>query len=57
VAADVIGLGGQAGTLRTGAFGDVIGVRGDPLGDLGVLATPENVRVVVKGGAVVKQLG
>ena len=57
VAADVIGLSGQAGTLRAGAFGDVIGVRGDPLDDLAALAAPENVRVVVKGGAVVKQPG
>jgi imidazolonepropionase-like amidohydrolase len=54
VAADTIGFGGMAGTLREGAFGDVIGVAGDPLQDIGVLADAANVKLVVKGGAVVK---
>ena len=54
VAARVLGLEGRAGTLAEGAFGDVIGVPGDPLEDLGLLARPENVRLVVKGGQVLK---
>ncbi|HEX6349303.1 MAG TPA: amidohydrolase family protein [Candidatus Dormibacteraeota bacterium] len=54
VAADTIGLGGRAGCLDEGAFGDLIGVAGDPLEDLAQLARPENVRLVVKGGETVK---
>jgi imidazolonepropionase-like amidohydrolase len=54
VAARVLRLEGRAGTLRPGAWGDLVGVPGDPLEDLGLLARPENVRLVVKGGEVVK---
>jgi imidazolonepropionase-like amidohydrolase len=55
VAADVLDLTGRAGTLAEGAFGDLIGVPGDPLEDLELLARPENVRLVVKAGDVVKE--
>jgi imidazolonepropionase-like amidohydrolase len=55
VAADVVGWKGQVGTLDGGAFGDVIGVPGNPLEDLALVARPENVRLVVKGGDVVKR--
>lgn len=55
VAAEVIGMPG-AGSLAAGSFGDVIGVPGNPLEDLTLVAQPENVKVVVKGGAVVKSL-
>jgi imidazolonepropionase-like amidohydrolase len=55
VAAEVIGLEG-AGSLAPGSFGDVIGVPGNPIEDLNLIAKPENVRLVVKGGAVVKSL-
>ncbi len=54
VAARVLGLEGRAGILAEGAFGDVVGVAGDPLDDLGLLAHAEHVRLVVKGGDVVK---
>jgi imidazolonepropionase-like amidohydrolase len=56
VAARVIGLEGRAGTLAPGAFGDLVGVAGDPLEDLGLLAHPEHVRLVVKGGQTFKHL-
>ena len=54
VAAEVIGLEG-AGSLAPGSFGDVIGVPGNPIDDLTLVAKPENVKLVVKGGAVVKK--
>ena len=54
VAARVLGLEGRAGTLAEGAFGDLIGVAGDPLDDLTLLARAEHVRLVVKGGDIVK---
>jgi imidazolonepropionase-like amidohydrolase len=54
VAARVIGWDGEAGTLAPGAFGDLIGVPGDPLADLELVARAQNVHLVVKGGDVVK---
>ena len=56
VAAEVVGWRGLAGTLAPGAFGDVIGVPGNPLDDLELLARSENVRLVIKGGEVVKHV-
>lgn len=55
VAAEVIGLPG-AGSLAPGSFGDVIGVPGNPIDDLNLLAKPDSVKLVVKGGALVKKL-
>jgi imidazolonepropionase-like amidohydrolase len=55
VAAAVVGWAGRAGTLAPGAFGDVIGVPGNPLEDLALVARAENVHLVVKGGEVVKR--
>jgi imidazolonepropionase-like amidohydrolase len=43
------------GSLAPGSWGDLIGVPGDPLSDLGLLADPANVRLVVKGGDMVKR--
>jgi imidazolonepropionase-like amidohydrolase len=53
-AARVLDLEGRAGTLAEGAFGDLVGVAGDPREDIGLLAYAENVRLVVKGGEVLK---
>jgi len=53
VAADTIGMKG-VGRLEPGSWGDVIGVAGNPVEDLQLLAKPENIRLVVKGGDVVK---
>jgi imidazolonepropionase-like amidohydrolase len=55
VAAEVVGWRGQVGTLEAGAYGDVIGVPGNPLEDLELVARAENVRLVVKGGEIVKR--
>ncbi len=56
-AARVIGREGKVGTLREGAFGDLIGVPGDPAADLDLVARAENVQLVVKGGEVLKSRG
>ena len=53
-AASVLQWEGKVGTLAPGAYGDVIGVPGDPVSNLELLARPENVQLVVKGGSVVR---
>jgi imidazolonepropionase-like amidohydrolase len=55
VAARTIGMEG-VGTLEPGAWGDLIGVPGDPLADLTLLSNPERVQLVIKGGEVVKSV-
>ena len=54
VAAEVLDLTGRAGRLAEGAFGDLIGVPGDPVENLELLARRETIHLVVKGGDVVK---
>ena len=50
-AADLIGWSDRVGTLEPGKFADLIAVDGDPMANVRVL---ENVKFVMKGGAVVK---
>jgi imidazolonepropionase-like amidohydrolase len=50
-AADLLGWSDRVGSLAPGHFADLIAVEGDPLQDITVL---QNVKVVVKGGEVVK---
>lgn len=54
VAAEVIGMAGKVGALRPGLYADLIGVESDPVANLDLLARPDAVRLVVKGGEVVK---
>src|SRR5271154_551479 len=51
-AADLLGWTDRVGTLEAGKFGDLVAVDGDPLADVSLL---ENVKVVIKGGEIVKQ--
>lgn len=53
VAAELLGLGGEIGTLEVGKVADVVVVDGDPVGDIGVLQREEAIAAVVKGGRVV----
>jgi imidazolonepropionase-like amidohydrolase len=53
VAAETIGMKG-VGSLEPGSWGDLIGVPGDPVASLELLSRPENVKLVMKGGEVVK---
>ncbi|MCW2599815.1 MAG: hypothetical protein JWM02_1644 [Frankiales bacterium] len=52
VAAELLGLGGVAGTLKPGAIADVIAVSGDPRADVTELS---RVDFVMRAGSVVKQ--
>jgi imidazolonepropionase-like amidohydrolase len=54
-AARLLGREGSLGTLEAGKLADVVAVQGDPLSDVGILANPERIHVVAKGGAVVRQ--
>lgn len=49
-AAEALGQSGQVGTLKPGAWADIIAVDGDPLADVGELA---DVAAVIKGGDLV----
>jgi imidazolonepropionase-like amidohydrolase len=51
-AADLLGVGGDTGTLEVGKRADLIAVDGDPLKEITVL---KNVQVVVKQGRIEKQ--
>ena len=50
-AAKALGKEGELGTLRAGAWGDLIAVRSDPLSDVRAL---EQVDAVIKGGELVR---
>jgi imidazolonepropionase-like amidohydrolase len=52
VAAELLGLGGVAGTLQPGAIADVIAVPGDPREDVKQLS---RVDFVMRAGRVIKQ--
>ncbi|NUT01573.1 MAG: amidohydrolase family protein, partial [Sphingomonas sp.] len=50
-AARALGKEGEVGSLRPGAWGDLIAVRSDPLADIKAL---EKVEAVIKGGELVR---
>ncbi|QFU90599.1 amidohydrolase family protein [Amycolatopsis sp. YIM 10] len=50
VAAELVGMTGEIGTLAPGAHADLLVLDGDPLADIGVLASPERFRAVIQGG-------
>ncbi|TNC27802.1 metal-dependent hydrolase family protein [Amycolatopsis alkalitolerans] len=50
VAAELVGMTGEIGTLRPGARADLLVVDGDPLADVTVLAEPKHFRHIIQGG-------
>ena len=54
--ADLFGIADRIGTIADGKQADLIVVDGDPLADISVLADSSRIRVVVKEGAVVKDI-
>jgi imidazolonepropionase-like amidohydrolase len=53
-AAQLLQLDQQLGTLEEGKLADVIVVAGNVLNDIAIFANPDNVKLVLKGGQVVK---
>ncbi|NIH78709.1 metal-dependent hydrolase family protein [Amycolatopsis viridis] len=53
IAAELVNLAGEIGTLRPGSHADLLVVDGDPLADVGVLAEPARFRYVVQSGEIV----
>jgi len=53
-AAEVLGLGGQIGTLEPGKRADLVVAGGNPLEDIKLLVDGENITLVVQDGRIVK---
>jgi imidazolonepropionase-like amidohydrolase len=54
VNADILGIGGETGTIEVGKQGDIVALADDPLSDPNVFADPREVVLVLKSGEVVK---
>ncbi len=54
--AELFGLADRIGTLEPGKDADLLVVRGDPLRDLGLFQSGENLLLIMKAGAIVKSL-
>lgn len=52
--AKTVGLEGQVGEIREGCLADIVVWDADPVADIGVLAQPEHVTVVIKDGRVLE---
>jgi imidazolonepropionase-like amidohydrolase len=55
IAAQVLGLENELGTIEEGKLADLVVVEGNPLEDIGLLLKPECVRLVMQGGSVFKE--
>ncbi|MGD9125625.1 MAG: amidohydrolase family protein [Desulfarculaceae bacterium] len=53
--AQVLGLEKELGTIEEGKIADLILVEGDPTSDIKILQNPDAIRLIIKGGRVVKE--
>jgi imidazolonepropionase-like amidohydrolase len=54
IAAQVLGLGNEIGTVSEGKLADLVLVKGNPLEDIEILLEPENLLMVMQGGRFVE---
>ncbi len=58
IGAELVGLQGKVGTIKVGAYADIIAINGNPLADISLLTGQgENIPFVMKGGSVIKSDG
>jgi imidazolonepropionase-like amidohydrolase len=51
--AELFGLADRIGTVEPGKLADLLVVEGDPLRDLALFQSPDRLRLIMKGGAIV----
>jgi imidazolonepropionase-like amidohydrolase len=44
----------EIGTIEEGKLADLLVVEGDPLENIAILQKPDNIRLIMKGGRMVK---
>jgi imidazolonepropionase-like amidohydrolase len=54
--AECIGLGGEVGVLRVGAYADLLAVDGDPLANVRILEDRARLRLIMKDGIFLKDM-
>lgn len=54
IAAQVLGLENELGTIEEGKLADLIVVKGNPLEDIGLMLNAEGIHLVMQGGKLVK---
>ena len=52
--AELFGMENEIGTVQEGKLADLLVVDGDPLEDIGILQKPSNLKLIMKGGRMVK---
>lgn len=57
VAAECLGWQDKIGTLEAGKLADIVVSKTDPLSDIESLGNPDNIKLVLKDGNIIKNLG
>jgi imidazolonepropionase-like amidohydrolase len=52
--AELFGIGDEIGTVQEGKLADLLVVVGNPLENIAILQIPDNLRLIMKGGKMVK---
>lgn len=53
---EIIGMADKIGTVEAGKTADLVACAGDPPEDIGLLEDPDNIKLVIQGGRIVKNL-
>jgi imidazolonepropionase-like amidohydrolase len=52
--AELINMAGELGVIRAGSLADLLVIDGDPLADIGVMARPDRILMIMKDGVIHK---